>query len=352
MSQAVKRKNAFSRLRRLWSWLRFPTYALLFFAWWQYSSSFFDLIWYLSLLGADFMYFFPKRLNAAEAAEVESLERAAEDLGLEVAWARAGAGFVLTVSGLMPELSVVKESAGSGFAKRVLGADIEVGDAAFDRDTYLEGPVMETLSRLNQQQRDRLESTLSAYTSRNEGGVRVGIADGVLTVEGSTKLLPLLRWAGDMEVLSIAKGFARVGEGTKEERLLGIVRGDPNSLVREKVLFEMMRHQDELEVDLDALLIELIHGEESPSNAEVTEEQAVAALQGSSTVALAAASWLRDHGESTASIEALKPHLEAGGRAPIHHRRRSPRRHPHPPGGVCRRPGPQPEPGRRRLESS
>ena len=39
MSEGFKRRNAFSSLRRWWSWLRFPTYALLFCAWWQYTAA-------------------------------------------------------------------------------------------------------------------------------------------------------------------------------------------------------------------------------------------------------------------------------------------------------------------------
>jgi hypothetical protein len=137
-----------------------------------------------------------------------------------------------------------------------------------------------------------------------------------------------LEWVLDHDdiedVLTMAIAFSTSRSGTKEERLLAILHEDPNPSVRLKVLSEMMRHRDELDLDLDDVLVELILGhdvrtasvrrrvqsneesqQEPSEEATVIEGTACEVLRELGHGALAAAYWLREHGESKESVAAL-----------------------------------------------
>ena len=180
----------------------------------------------------------------------EQFRAAAAAHELRADWTHVGDKFQLTIDGLMPELSLGKETIGTGVSKRLTGADVEIGDSVFDDAALVTGASLEILSRLNHEQRARTHSLLKV------GG---SISVGVLSVSVST-LSDVLDRPEAMDVVALAKGFSANSEGTKEERLLGILHEDPNPAVRAKVLAEMMRHPDELELDLDELLRELILG--------------------------------------------------------------------------------------------
>jgi hypothetical protein len=138
-----------------------------------------------------------------------------------------------------------------------------------------------------------------------------------------------------LEVVALAEGFALDNplNCKKMERLLAILYEDPNPTVRDKVFVEMMRHRDELELDFDVLVVELIQGhftrvvsihgqlqsnqelsQEATKLSDVTEARACIVLNELGPCAVAAAYWLREHGESKESIAALSDVMTDGGR--------------------------------------
>jgi hypothetical protein len=179
-----------------------------------------------------------------------------------VTWIREGAeeNFKITMSGLMPGLLLSRETLGSAVSKRVTGADIEVGDAAFDDAALIRGDVLEVLSRLNAAQRARVFNFLVL-----RGRIQDGELEFFIPNTGAVLGRPEAE-----DVRRLAEGFQEKAQGSKEERLLAILREDPNPSVRLKVLAEMMRHSDELELDLNNVMSELIFGAH-PGLGEVKE---------------------------------------------------------------------------------
>ena len=261
----------------------------------------------------------------------EQFRAAAAAHGLRADWTHVGDKFQLTIAGLMTELNLGKETIGTGVSKRLAGADVEIGDPVFDDAALVTGASLEILSRLNHEQRARTHSLLKVGGSISNRWMNTPTGAeflGVLSVSVSS-LSDVLDRPEAMDLIALAKGFSASGEGTKEERLLGILHDDPNPSVRVKVLTTMMQHRDELEMDVDALVVELIqkhfarvasiHGQlqsnvelsqEAMKQADITEAKACIVLSesgvGSSAVAtVAAAYWLREHGESAESVAAL-----------------------------------------------
>lgn len=256
----------------------------------------------------------------------EQFRDAAAAHGLRADWTHVGDKFQITIDGLMPELSLVKETIGTGVSKRLTGADVEIGDPVFDDAALVTGASLEILSRLNHEQRARTHSLLKVGGSISVGVLSVSVSrlSDVLDRLSHLSLTDSLLSPEAMDVVALARGFSAIVEGTKEERLLGILHEDPNPSVRDKVLFEMMRHRDELELDLDGLLVEMIlghfarvasiHGQlqsneelsqEAMKLADITEAKACEVLRELGHGALAAAYWLREHGESAECVAAL-----------------------------------------------
>jgi len=230
------------------------TYSLLFIVGSLLSA------FYLVLLNYEFFIGAPTTSAVkfmSESPKFHSFKAAAAEFGLDVGCRSDGKHTWVFFDGLLFELELSKETFRTKVAKGITGADIEIGDSYFDDAAMVHGASLEILSRLDAAQRLRVHSLFS---------LRGSIAHGVLSVPALSGKNPYIfdfdlesHWEW-REVLEFARGFSETREGTKEERLLGILHGDPNPAVRAKVLAEMMRHPDELELDLDELLCELILG--------------------------------------------------------------------------------------------
>jgi len=218
----------------------------------------------------------------------------------------ANENFKITIGGLMSGLSLSGETLGSAVSKRVTGADIEVGDPAFDDAALIRGDVLEVLSRLDAGQRALIPNFLAL-----QGSIQDGQLEFFIPNRGGA----LGRPEAD-DVRRLAEGFQEKTHGSIEHRLLAMLSEDPSPSVRDKVLTTMIRYRVDLELDLDELLIKLIRGKtyklakkrgkrKGKKVSIMTEPEARAALGISGTAAVAAAFWLRENGESRESIEAL-----------------------------------------------
>jgi len=210
----------------------------------------------------------------------------------------------IVIQGLIPELRLSSESFAASVGKTVQGADIEVGQDSFDAAALVRGPMaeLEIRSRLN----DALRLSLWRLFTRMyhiEAQMAEGELSAIFTYYENEE-----RFFDELDTLSsIAIGFASDCDGTKEERLLGIMRDDSEPMpVRARLLYTLLQKTEDHSVDLDALLPELIQGSAETASSPVTEGEACAALShDSNLVPLAAAAWLRDHGSSTDAIGSL-----------------------------------------------
>ena len=292
---------------------------------------FFAFIWLIGVLFFHSSDQLDRRLPTIRCLELfEDFKARLAESGLEADWEPHGEAYRITISGLVNKVDVSAESARTKVAKQVQGQDIEIGDDPFDDLAYLRGDDLEIVSRLDSTQRARvrrllapvvetvtmeeLESSAKKHSFDITYHWDLMIKDGVLSFPAERLEEVFVR--SDLEdLIELARGFAASRPGTKEERLVELVHGDPELNVRMRALSLLCRQRENVDLDVDALLVELIRGG-THDLSPMTEGEACKVLREMGALikapddstylaARAAAYWLAVHGETKESIEQL-----------------------------------------------
>lgn len=303
----------------------------------QFLGGLFAFIWLIGVLFFHSSDQLNRRLPSILCLELfEDFQARLAESSLEADWEPHGDAYRITISGLVNKVDVSAESRRTSVAKQVQGRDIEIGDDPFDDLAYLRGDELEIVSRLDSAQRARAKRLLAPVvetvtmeeleSSSNKHSFDLiyhwdlTIKDGVLSFPAERLEEVFVR--SDLEdLIELARGFAASRPGTKEERLVELVRGDPDLNVRIRVLSLLCRQREAVDVNVDALLVELIRPDTQQS--PMTEAEACSVLGEMSALAvspedstylavLAAAYWLAVHGETRESIEQLSRVGEGG----------------------------------------
>jgi hypothetical protein len=303
-----------------------------------FLEPFFTFIWLIGVLFFHSSDQLNRRLPSILCLELfEDFQARLAESSLEADWEPHGEGYRVTISGLVNKMDVSAESARTKVSKQVQGRDIEIGDDPFDDLAYLRGDELEIVSRLDSAQRARakrllapvvetvtmeeLESSSKKHSFDITYHWDLTIKDGILSFPAE-RLEDVFDRSDLEDLIELARGFAASRPGTKEERLVELVRGDPELNVRMRALSLLCRQREIVDVDVDALLVELIRGE-THDLSPMTESEACSVLKAASALmnspddsvylaAIAAAYWLAVHGETKESIEHLSRVGEGG----------------------------------------
>jgi hypothetical protein len=304
----------------------------------QFLGGLFAFIWLMGVLFFHSSDQQERRLPTIRCLEMfEAFRDRLAESGLKADWEPYKAEYRITISGLVEGLSLSKEGPATNLAKQVQGKDVEVGQESFDEIAYIRGDELELLSRLDAGQRERIERLLTpvresvdvaetAYTSAQTRELQyhwgLTIEDGVLSFP-TASLEDVFDRDDIDDLIALAESFAATRPGTREERLVELVRRDEDLQVSQRILSVMAQRRGELDLDFDALLVELIRGPYRPEDASnpepmteeiacnrvgrdmVLDEQHGGSLRHSELGGLAAALWLRDHAESKTTIPVL-----------------------------------------------
>ena len=249
--------------------------------------------------------------------------RLAKD-GLTADWNPNESTHRITIDGLIPDVLLTPESQRPAFTKAVQGPDLEIGDETFDRLLYIRGDEVAIISRLDDSVRELLMTLFAPISEQVElenGEIRTYHHDWELHIEDGTLSFPAKRLEEVLErkdleqVVQLALAFSNQRSDTSGERLLELLRNDPNHQIRGRAFGLLLQQVDRFELDLDALLFELIRGSklnEFPlTEAEVCERLDTCTAEEHTVLLMACGVWLRANATEKESIESLTFAFEA-----------------------------------------